>query len=82
MNRSVILYVCIVFVISKRHVIRLTQKLRQHGYHEDINLGELDAEAMADYPAACQRLCQENPACRSVMLVGKLCKCFQIHTVW
>ena len=76
MYRNVILYFCVVFVISKQYVIRLTQKLIQQGYHEDINLGELDAEAVVDNPAACQRLCQENPACHAVMLVGKLCQMF------
>ena len=74
----VILYFSIVSVLSKRHVIRLSPKLRQQGYYSDIDLGEVTAEAMVDSPEACRSLCKDNSACHSVMFMGKLCRMFSI----
>ena len=71
-----ILFVCINSVVAKHHIIRLTAKLRQQGYHGDITLGEVIAEALVDSPAACGRLCEDNPVCHSVMLAGQLCRMF------
>ena len=73
MYRSLILYFCIIHVISKRHVMRFTPKLRDKGYHTDVDLGYFIAETMADSSVDCQRLCEETSACHSVMFIGKLC---------
>ena len=76
MRLCMILYFCINSVISKHHIIRLTAKLRQQGYHGDIALGKVIAEALVNYSAACGRLCEDNPVCHSVMLAGQLCRMF------
>ena len=61
---------------AKYNVIRLTQNLEDKGFEEDTDLGELVAEQVVDSPAACGQLCQANPVCRSVMLMGQLCRMF------
>ena len=66
----------LVFVCPKRHVIRLTPELWKQGCHREINLGEVVDEAMVDSSKACGRLCEENPVCDSVMLMGKLCRMY------
>ena len=76
MYMSLILYLCIICVISKHHVIRLTSKLRERGYHRDIDLGQVIDETIAHSSVDCQRLCKETSACHSVMFFGKLCMMF------
>lgn len=74
--KSIILQGCVTLALSKQHIVQLTTKLRQQGYHRDISLGEVIAEAIVLSPEACGRKCEENPFCESVMLVGKLCRMF------
>ena len=62
--------------VAKKHVIRLNDSLRDQGFQEDIDLGEVVGEQVVDSKAACGRLCGENPACHSVMLMGQLCRMF------
>ena len=50
--------------------------MREQGYHRNIALGEVIAEAMVDSREDCGTLCQEHPVCQSVMLVGQLCRMF------
>ena len=73
---DLILNLCIASVFSKRHVIKSTRALRQQGYHGDIDLGEVIAEVMVDSPEACGRLCEQNPVCHSVMVMGQMCRMF------
>ena len=61
---------------SKTHVIPLTQNLKDQGYEEDLNLGEIIAEQLVESPVACGLLCEGNPACKSVMMVGQSCRMF------
>ena len=68
---------CPTLILSKQVIIQITQKLRKQGYHKDINLGKVIAEGVVDSPASCGRLCEANPACHSVMLMGQLCRMFQ-----
>ena len=74
------------FSSTKRHVIKITPGVWIQEYHRYIDLGKVFAEAMVDSPEACGRLCEENPVCASVILVGKLCRlltkshCLVCHT--
>ena len=72
----VVVVVVVSGVLAKQHVIRSSTRLKQLGFEEDVNLGELVAEQVVASPAECGRLCKENLACGSVMLMGRLCRMF------
>ena len=74
----ILLHACVVFAYGKKHVVKLTPKLDQQGYKENIELGEVIAEAMVDSPEACGRLCEDNSPCSSVMVTGQLCMLFPL----
>ena len=73
---TLLVLLCPTVILSKQ-VIQMTPKLRKQGYHRDINLSEVIAEGVVDSPASYGRLCEANPACHSVMLIGQLCRMFQ-----
>ena len=77
-NKLVILQMCIILALSKQHIIQITPKLRQLGYHRNIDLGEVIVEGMINNSRACGRLCEQNSACHSVMLVGNHCRLFHM----
>ena len=72
----ILAFISVHVVYAHKHVIRLTQSLARQRFEEDIDLGEAISEKVMDSPAACGQLCQANPACRSVMLMGQLCRMF------
>ena len=76
LDKCIVLQVCMTLALFKQHIVQLTTKLRQQGYHRDINLGEVIAETIVFSPEACGRKCEANPFCDSVMLVGNLCRMF------
>ena len=75
----VIVFAGIEVVMAKTHVVRLTPKLEQEGFRADLNLGEVVAEQVVASPAECGRLCEENLACGSVMLMGRLCRMLSLN---
>ena len=72
----ILAFVSVHVVYTHKHVIRLTQNVARKGFEEDLDLGEVISEKMVDSPVACGQLCHANPACRSVMLMGQLCRMF------
>ena len=62
--------------LSSRQVVRVPQGLRDQGYQDFFDLGEVVGEHVVDSKAACGRLCGENPACHSVMFMGQLCRMY------
>ena len=75
-----VLLLSLSLVLSTRHVIRNTQTLRQQGYHAGIDLGDVIAEAVVDSREACVGLCERHTACKSIMLIGQLCRMFSPST--
>ena len=74
----ILLHACVVFAHGKKDAVKLTPKLDQQGYKENIQLREVIAEAMVDSREACEMLCEETSVCSSVMLTGQLCMLFQL----
>ena len=70
-------FLSVLACFAQRHIIRLTENMVQQIFDEDIGLGEVVAEQVVNSQEACGQLCQANPACRSVMLMGQLCRMFR-----
>ena len=76
--QEIVIVLCVVHLICAKQqvIIRNNHKLKQLGFNEDVNLGEVVAEQVVDSPAECGNLCNESLACGSVMLMGRLCRMF------
>ena len=73
-DKLLILLAIITAAHAHKHVIRLSPCLSQQGFYDYMELGEVVAEHEVDSLVECGQLCQANPACRSVMLMGQLCR--------
>ena len=62
--------------LAHKEVTHLPPYLSQQGFYDYIELGEVVAEQVVDSPAACGQLCQANPACSSIMMMGTLCRMY------
>ena len=71
-----ILQFCVLGMVCQLNVIRLTSKLQRQGFYKDLELGDVISEAVVDSPGKCGALCQQNPACHTVMMMGQLCRLF------
>ena len=72
----VVLLGVVVLTLCERHVVRLTHKLKEQGFEEDLDFGEVVVEQKVSSSAECGQLCQAHPVCHSVMLLGQLCRMF------
>ena len=75
-DKLLVLLEIITASLAHKHVICLPPYLSQQGFYDYIELGKVVAELVVDSPAACGQLCQANPACCSVVLMGQVCRMY------